>query len=96
MKHLFNGISVYVTMLYGTYCKYSTCLGGGDICGLKWPGEVSLKNLDLTWVFKDGLDLNWLRVWKETALSGKKKMSRSKRGYQECEAPWAVKSSLHM
>lgn len=84
VKHLLNGISVCVIMLYGTYCKYSTCLGvvlGGDICGLKWSGEISLKNLDLTWVFEDRLNLNWLLVWEEAALSGKKKMSRSKRDY---------------
>lgn len=63
---------------------------GGDVCGLKWSEEASLKKLDLTWVFKDELDLNWLQVWEEAYLSRRKKMNRSKREYQACEAPRAV------
>lgn len=61
--------------------------GWWDIFGLKWSGEASLKKSDLTWVFKDGLDLNESQAWEEVALSGRKKMSRSKKEYQVCEAP---------
>lgn len=81
MKHLFNGINVYMIMLYGTDCKYITCSSCvlGEKSRLKWSGEASLKKLDLIWIFKDRLDLNWLWVRKEAALSGRKKMSKSKR-----------------
>lgn len=58
----------------------------GDICGLKWSREASLKKLDLTWVFKDGLDLSELRVWEEAALSGRKKIAEAKRNIK-CVKP---------
>lgn len=62
-------------MLYGTDCKYSTCFVcvDGEICGLQWSEEASFKKLDLSCIFKDGLDLNGLLFWEEAALSGKKK-----------------------
>lgn len=84
-------------MLYGTDCKYSTCFVcvDGEICGLQWSEEASLKKLDLSCIFKDGLDLNGLLFWEEAALSGKKKV-RTKKNYQAYEAPWALKSSFCM
>lgn len=80
----------YVVMLDGNDCKYGTCLVyvcWGAISGLKCSEEASLK-LDLTWVLKNKLDLNYLHAWEEAFLKERKKASRSKWEYQACAAPW--------
>ena len=58
----------------------------GAISGLKCSEEAFLK-LDLTWVFKNELDLNYLQAWEEASLK-ERKVSRSKWEYQACEASW--------
>lgn len=49
----------------------------GAISGLKCSEEASLK-LDLTWVLKNELGLNYLHAWEEASLKERKKASRSK------------------